>query len=80
MRPLDLLREVLFILQGRCWMCSLSPHHMSESVPDYFPELSKVEPIVRKWVGVPAPSVWVCQKLGGGFYGSPMIGKRQFGS
>ena len=77
-----------WISWGRC--CSyfregsgyipLSPHHTYESVPDYFPELSKVEPIVGKWVGAPEPSVWVCQKLGGCFYGSPMRGKHQFGS
>ena len=58
-------------------MCSLSLSHTSESVPDYFPELSRVEPIVGKWVGAPEPSVWVCQKLGGCFYGSPMRGKHQ---
>ena len=51
--------------------------HLSESVLDYFPELSKAESLIGKRVGPSEPRVHVCQKPGGCFYGSPMRGKHQ---
>ena len=37
-----------------------TPSHTSESVPDYFPELGRVEPLVGRWVGPLEPRVWFC--------------------
>ena len=64
--------EVLFRVQGRWWVFPLPLSHLSESVPDYFSELSRAEP--------PESRVWACWKRGGCFSGSPVRGKCQSAS
>ena len=49
--------------------CALLPKsHTSESVPDYFPKLSRAQSPAGRQLGPPEPRVWVCQKPGGCFY------------
>lgn len=39
-------------LQGWCWVWPFPQIHMTQSVLDYFPNLSSMEPLVVKQVGL----------------------------
>ena len=69
--------EVPFKLQGKWGVCSPTLSHASESVLDYFSECGRAKPLVGKWMGPLEPRVWVCQKPGLCFYGSPTRKKCQ---
>lgn len=42
-----------FSIKGRWWVCCLSQRQSTESLPKYFPDLGRVEPLLGSPVGLP---------------------------